>query len=91
MIGIAAGEEKDLRPGEPPVSAPFYKAATVVDDVERFDVGERSVALENAAYIMKALLDPQTPPPPHDTPEEAFEWISDRLEVSFSRRVDALL
>lgn len=54
--------------------------------VERFDLGERSVALENGAYVLKALLDPKTVPPPHDTAEEAFKWICDRLEILFPPR-----
>lgn len=54
--------------------------------VKQFDVGERSVALENAAYILKALLDPQTVPPPHENAEDAFDWISGRLEVLFPPR-----
>jgi hypothetical protein len=48
-----------------------------------FEMGDRSVGLENAAYVLKALLDPTTPAPPFDTPKEVFEWVSDRLETLF--------
>lgn len=50
---------------------------------ERFKAGERSVGLENATYLLKAVLDPATVPPAHETPEQAFEWISGRLEAMF--------
>lgn len=64
----------------PPAYLRFREAVAL------FEVGERSVALENAAYILKALFDPAAQPPPHDTAEEAFEWISSRLEVLFPPR-----
>jgi hypothetical protein len=44
-----------------------------------FQMGDR----ENAAYVLKALLDPTTSAPPHDTAKESFEWISNRLEILF--------
>lgn len=50
----------------------------------RFQTGELSVGLENAAYFLKAVLDPRTMPPSHDNPKEAFDWISSRLEELFS-------
>jgi hypothetical protein len=48
-----------------------------------FQMHDRSVGLENAAYVLKALLDPNTPPPPHDTAKEFFDWVSGRLEALF--------
>lgn len=51
--------------------------------VQHFEVGERSVGLENAIYLFKAILDPSSEPPKHETPREAFEWISQRLEELF--------
>lgn len=50
----------------------------------QFKAGERSVGLENASYLLKAVLDPATQPPVHETPMEAFEWISGRLEDLFA-------
>lgn len=51
--------------------------------VAHFEAGERSAGLENAFYLFKAVLDPATVPPAHDTPREAFEWMSGRLEELF--------
>jgi len=48
-----------------------------------FDLGDRSVGPENAAYILKALLDPTTQPPQHDTAKELFDWVSSRLEILY--------
>ncbi len=48
-----------------------------------FETGERSAGLENAAYLLKAVLDPVTVPPAHETPWEAFMWMSGRLEELF--------
>jgi hypothetical protein len=48
-----------------------------------FKAGSQSVGLEYAAYILKAIFDPETNPPIHDTPDEAFEWIVTRLGVIF--------
>jgi len=50
----------------PPAILRFREAA------ELFEMGERSVGLENAAYVFKALLDPATQAPPHETPREKF-------------------
>lgn len=55
----------------------FREAATL------FQMGDRSVGLENAGYILKAVLDPTTPAPQFDTPKEVFEWVSGRLETLF--------
>ena len=49
----------------------------------QFQAGERSAGLENAAYLLKAVLDPGTVPPSHETPAEAFKWMSGRLEALF--------
>ncbi len=51
--------------------------------VMHFETGERSAGLENAAYLLKAILDPVTVPPAHETPWEAFMWMSGRLEKLF--------
>jgi Peptidase U49 len=50
---------------------------------EQFQAGKRSTGLENAAYLLKAVLDPGTVPPSHETSAEAFEWVSERLEALF--------
>ncbi len=55
----------------------FREAATL------FQMGDRSVGLENAGYILKAVLDPTTPAPQFDTPKQLFEWVSRRLEALF--------
>lgn len=51
--------------------------------VALFQMGDRSVGLENAAYVLKALLDPSTPAPQHDTAKEVFDWVAMRLETLF--------
>ncbi|ODS02275.1 hypothetical protein AUC71_16190 [Methyloceanibacter marginalis] len=61
----------------PPAILRFREAAAL------FQTGERSAGIENAAYIFKALLDPSTPSPPHDTPKAYFDWVSQRLEILF--------
>lgn len=48
-----------------------------------FRMGERSAGLENAAYMLKAIFDPTTTPPAHETPEDLFAWVSQRLEELF--------
>jgi hypothetical protein len=48
-----------------------------------FEVGERSVALENAAYMLKAIFDPTTEMPTGMLAREAFEWVCEQLEVKF--------
>lgn len=50
---------------------------------EQFKAGSRSAGLENATYLLKAVLDPETAAPAHETPLEAFEWMSMRLESLF--------
>jgi hypothetical protein len=55
------------------------------DAIAHFDVGARSVALENAFYLFKAVFAPALEPPAFDTSKEAFEWIRDRLDELFSR------
>ncbi len=61
----------------PPAILRFREAAKL------FQMGDRSAGLENAAYVLKALLDPTTQSPPHETPKEYFEWVSARLESLF--------
>jgi hypothetical protein len=50
----------------------------------RFEVGERSAALENASYMLKALFDPTTKMPTGMTARQAFAWVSERLEMKFT-------
>jgi hypothetical protein len=50
-----------------------------------FDMGDRSPALENAAYLFKAIFDPASEPPAFDTPKDAFGWVSSRLDELFPR------
>jgi len=50
----------------------------------KFEAGERSAGLENAVYLLKAVLDPETVPPKQETPMGAFKWMSGRLEELFS-------
>lgn len=47
--------------------------------VAQFGGGERSAALENATYALKAIFDAATPMPACDTPREAFAWMCKRL------------
>ena len=61
----------------PPAILRFREAAAM------FQMSDMSVGLESAAYILKALLDPTTPAPPHDTAKGSFDWISNRLEILF--------
>lgn len=52
--------------------------------VAHFETGERSVALENATYLFKALFDPETEMPTDMLAREAFEWVCQRLESKFA-------
>ncbi|GEP60426.1 phage exclusion protein Lit family protein [Reyranella soli] len=61
----------------PPAILRFREASAL------FQAGDRSVGLENAAYVLKALLDPATPAPQHDTAKDMFQWVSARLEDIF--------
>ena len=63
----------------PPTILRFREAASL------FRMSGMSVGLENAAYILKAFLDPATSAPESATAHEAFDWISSRLEVLFAR------
>lgn len=47
-------------------------------------MGDRSAALENAAYMLKALFDPVTEMPTGMLAREAFEWVCHRLEAKFT-------
>jgi hypothetical protein len=51
--------------------------------IEEFDVCNRSVGLESAAYFLKAIFDPDTIQPPPDGPREAFDWVIERLRQLF--------
>ncbi|MCS3926296.1 hypothetical protein M2175_001327 [Bradyrhizobium elkanii] len=70
---IAKGKGAD----HPPSILRFREAAQI------FQAGNRSVGLENAAYVLKALLDPATAAPPFNSAKELFEWIGLRLEALF--------
>jgi hypothetical protein len=50
-----------------------------------FEMGERSSGLENAAYVLKAIFDPNSAAHPFDTPKQAFEWVTNRLAELFPR------
>lgn len=50
-----------------------------------FELDDTSVALENATYIFKAIFDPETELQAFDSPKEAFEQITSRLEELFPR------
>lgn len=63
----------------PPAIVRFQDAAA------NFGLGDRSAALENAAYLFKAIFDPETEPPAFDSPKESFEWVTGRLSVLFPR------
>jgi hypothetical protein len=53
----------------------------------QFDVGDRSPALENAAYLYKALFDPASSDMPLDMiPQQAFDWTAQRMETLFPVR-----
>lgn len=68
-------------PTHPPVIERFRAAKA------KLDLGERSPALENASYLLKALFDPSSMPPlKRQTPREAFDWIAKRLETLFPAR-----
>ncbi len=49
-----------------------------------FEVGERSAALENATYMLKALFDPETEMPTGMKAREAFAWICERIKAKFT-------
>ena len=72
-------QEETVGPGsDHPATILRFRDATA-----QFQMGDRSVGLENAAYVLKALLDPSTPAPQFDTSAEVFEWVSSRLEILF--------
>lgn len=58
--------------------------------INQFNVGKRSVGLENATYIMKAIFDPKTEMPTRMLSAEAFEWMCHRLEVIFSHQNETI-
>jgi hypothetical protein len=49
-----------------------------------FELGKRSVALENATYMLKALFDPETEVPTGMISQDAFFWVCGRLETIFA-------
>lgn len=51
--------------------------------VEHFNLLNRSVALENLAYVFKAIFDSATNPPELYDPKEFFVWVSKRMEELF--------
>jgi len=55
--------------------------------MSKLDLGQRSTALENASYLLKAMFDPAGAPPTYrPTPREAFDLIAARLEALFPVR-----
>lgn len=64
----------------PPTIFRFREAAKC------FELSDRSAGLENSAYVLKAILDPDTLQPYFDTPKESFEWMASRLEELFPYR-----
>lgn len=73
--------EKTLGQGSnhPPAIIRFQEAKAI------FNMGERSPALENAAYVFKAIFDPTSQAPTFETPKQSFEWIAKRLSEIFPR------
>lgn len=68
-------------PNHPPAILRFRAA------VAKFDLGDRSPALENAYYLLKAIFDPSGPTPKKRlTPREAFDMIAKRLGELFPVR-----
>ena len=52
--------------------------------VANFGVSDRSVGLESAAYMLKALFEPTLTPPPHASASEAFNWACGRVAIRFA-------
>jgi hypothetical protein len=68
-------------PTHPPAILRFRAAAA------KFNLGDRSPALENASYLLKALFDPAGESSSERlNPREAFDRVAQRLEVMFSVR-----
>jgi Peptidase U49 len=61
----------------PPAILRFREASAL------FQLDDRSAGLENAAYVLKVLFDPDTPPPQYDTAKAFFEGVSSRLAELF--------
>ncbi|MCJ2134047.1 hypothetical protein MKK69_08200 [Methylobacterium sp. J-026] len=77
LFEAAGGQD----PTHPPAIQRFRAAAA------KLNLGERSPALENASYLLKALFDPAaTPPGKRQTPREAFDSMAQRLETLFPAR-----
>lgn len=55
------------------------------ESVAKFEMGERSAGLENAAYVLKAIFDPASKSPACETPKELFEWTANRLTELFRK------
>lgn len=50
----------------------------------QFKMGNRSVGLENAAYLFQCILVPSTNPPEFDTSVELFDWVCTLLEEKYA-------
>jgi hypothetical protein len=70
--------EDGIAPAEPVECFNPNKAA-----VAEFKPSERSLGIENACYVLKAILDPKTSAPPFETEKDYFNWIMMRLEELF--------
>lgn len=57
-----------------------------MEAVTKFETGEHSVALENAAYMLKAIFLPEINMPIDLLPRPAFEWVCDQLFTRFDSR-----
>ncbi len=51
--------------------------------VNQLELKNRSTALENAAYMLKAIFDPESVMPTALLAHEAFEWVSKRIAEQF--------
>ena len=54
-----------------------------LEAVNQLEMGNRSAALENAAYMLKAIFDPESVMPTALLAHEAFEWVSERIAKQF--------
>ena len=54
-----------------------------LEAVNQLEMENRSAALENATYMLKAIFDPESVMPTTLLPHEAFEWVSERIAKQF--------
>ena len=60
-------------PTHPPAIQRFQAA------VANFEMSEDSVGLESVTYMLKALFDPKSQPPPNVSAGDAFDWVCDQV------------